>query len=216
MANANGYTKADIKRMCKGRTPEQQKAIKYFCGSGGCLSKGMTDDQYDAAVMAIARGTDFKQRALNKIGLDESQVNEIEPVHFEGYYFDEKNTRAKWGKDRKWRSSVYQISWIFFSETQVYVYQYTFHMDEDVKREATDEYFYKDITNFSASSDTVEKVCLDKVSCNGTGTYVLKNVDSNNFSIVVPGEKFRCSMEQNDYTERAIQGMKAKLREKKI
>ena len=34
-------------------------------------------------------------------------------------------------------------------------------------------------------------------------------------TLVVPGDKFYCSMEQNDYTERAIQGMKAKLREKK-
>lgn len=125
------------------------------------------------------------------------------------------STFNKWGKDRKWRSSAYQISWIFFSDTQVYVYQYTFNMDEDGKKESTEEYFYKDITNFSTSSDTVEKEVLEKVSCKGEATYTRKNVDSNRFAMVVPGDKFYCSMEQSDYTERAIQGMKAKLREKK-
>ena len=40
-------------------------------------------------------------------------------------------------------------------------------------------------------------------------------MDRNDFAIIVPGDKFYCSMEQNDYTERVIQGMKAKLREKK-
>lgn len=209
------YTKQDIKRLCKGRTEEQKQTIKYFLGSGGCMSKTWSDKEYDAAVMAKVKSMNFKKKALGKIGLDESQVNEIEPVHFEGYYFDGKNTYALYGKDHKWRSSAYQVSWIFFSDTQVYVYQYTFNMDEDGKKEATEEYFYKDITNFSTSSDTIEKEVLDKVSCNGEATYTRKNVDSSKFALVVPGDKFLCSMEQSDYTERSIQGMKAKLREKK-
>ena len=166
--------------------------------------------------MRKVKSLNIKEKALNKIGLDESEVNEIEPVHFEGYYYDENKTYAKWGKDRKWRSSAYQVSWIFFSDTQVYVYQYTFHMDENGKKESTEEYFYRDITNFSTSTDTVEKLVLDKVSCNGTATYVHKDVSTSRFALVVPGDKFYCSMNQNDYTERAIQGMKAKLREKKL
>ncbi len=202
----------------KGRTPEQKKVIKYFYGEGGCLSfisPGLKDEDYDAMVMARVKSMDFRQKALNKIGLEESQVSEIEPVHFEGYMFDEKKTLAKWGKDKVWRSSAYQVSWLFFSSAQIYVYQYTFNMDEEGKKEATEEYFYKDITNFSTSSDTVEKWVLDKLSCQGEASYARKNVDTNRFAIIVPGDKFYCSMDQNDYTERAIQGMKAKLREKK-
>lgn len=206
---------AEMKRALKGRTPDQQKVIKYFYGAGGCLSKGMTDEEYDAMLKSKIESINIKQKALNKIGLDESQVNEIEPVHFEGFVFDEKKAYARLGKDRVWRSSAYQVSWIFFSDTQVYVYQYTFNMDEDGKKEATEEYFYKDITNFSTASDSVEKEVVDKVSCTGKTTYVRTSVDSNRFALVVPGDKFYCSMEQNSYTESAIQGMKAKLREKK-
>ena len=209
-------TQQELNQLMRGRTDEQKKVIKYFAGSGGCLSGTFTDAEYDALVQAKVKSLNSKQRALNKLGLDESEVNEIEPVHFEGYYFDEKKTFAKWGKDRVWRSSAYQISWIFFSSTEVYVYQYTFNMDEDGKKESTEEYFYKDITNFSTSSDTVEKEVLDNVGCNGTATWTRKNIDSNRFALVVPGGKFYCSMEQSDYSERAIQGMKAKLREKKL
>ena len=166
-------------------------------------------------VMARAKSVDFRKKALDKIGLDESQVNEIAPVHFADYLLDEKGTNyARRGKDGKWRSSAYQISWIFFSSAQIYVYQYTFNMDEDGKKETTEEYFYKDITNFSTSSDTVEKEVIEKVNCKGP-TFAHQNINSNRFSIAVPGGRYYCAMEQNDYSEKAIQGMKAKLREKK-
>jgi len=210
---------AELKKLLKGRTPEQQSAIKYFVGGGGgCLStfsKGISDEQYESMVMAKAKETDFKKKALDKLGVDESQVNEIEPVHFEDYTFDDKNSYARWGKDKIWRGSDYQISWIFFSSTQVYVYQNTFSMVDDRRKEKTEEYFYKDITNFSSTSDSVEKEVLEKTGCKGEPTFSRKVIDSNKFALVVPGEKFICSMEKSDYTEKAIQGMKAKLREKK-
>jgi hypothetical protein len=206
---------AEMKRALKGRTPEQQKVIKYFFGAGGCFKKGLSDEEYESMVMEKAKSIDFKQKALDKIGLDESQVNEVAPVHFEGYQFDDKSAYARRGKDGIWRSSKFQVSWLFFSSTQVYVYQYTFNMDEEGKNERTEEYFYKDITNFSTSSDTVEKEVPSKTGCTGKIEYVRTNVETNKFTLIVPGDKFYCSMSQNDYTEKAIQGMKAKLREKK-
>jgi hypothetical protein len=210
----------DRKRRLQGRNPGQQSVIKYFLGSGGgCLSMfssgGLTDEQYEGMVMSTAKATDFKARALGKIGLDESQVSEIEPIHFEGYRYDGNDFLAKYGKDGKWRSSAYQISWIFFSATQVYVYQYTFNMDQDGRVELTEEYFYKDITNCSTTSDTIEKPVLEKSGCRGEERLTRKNVESTRFSIVVPGDKLSCSMVQSEYAERAVQGMKAKLREKK-
>jgi hypothetical protein len=200
----------ELKERGKGRTEEQRQALRYFFNDG-CLQKKVSDETYDAMVDAKIKSFNARAKAMAKIGLDESQLKEIEPVHFEGFYFDSKKTYAKRGKDGKWRSSAYQISWLFFSSTQVYLYQYTFNLDEDGKKEATEEYFYKDITNFSTSSDTVETPYWD-VKKKKT---MLENVDSNRFSLIVPGDKFYCCMEQDDYTERAIQGMKAKLREKK-
>jgi len=207
---------AEMKQRLKGRTPDQQKVIKYFFGSGGCFKKGLSDAEYDSMVMAKAKSIDFKQKALDKIGLDESQVNEVAPLHLESYLFDDgKNIYFRRGKDLVWRSSQYQVSWIFSSSSQVYVYQYTFNMDEDGKKEGTEEYFYKDITNFSTSSDTIEKTVPGKTSCTGKTSYIRTKVDSNRFTLTVSGDKFYCAMKQNDYTEKAIQAIKAKLREKK-
>jgi len=197
-----------VKDRCKNRSAEQVKAIRYFCVEG-CLKKTMSDQEYDAMVKAMA-SQNFKQKAMDKIGLDESQISEIAPVNFEGYQFD-RNSFSKCGKDNKWRSSCYQISWLFFSANQVYLYQNTFNTDEDGRKETTDEYFYKDITSFSTSSDTVETEVWDKAK----KALVLKNVNSHRFQMSVMGEKFFAALEQTDANERAIQGMKAKLREKK-
>jgi hypothetical protein len=210
-------TKAKIADLCKGRTPEQKSVIKYFLASDGCLSRNLSDAAYEALVQEKAKAIDFRKKAIEKIGLDESQINEIPPVHFEGYQFDTKKGLAKLGKDREWRSSIYQISWLFFSNTQVYVYQYTFNLDEDGKKEATEEYFYKDITNFSTSSDTVEKGVTEMTGgCLGKkAKFVRKNVETERFALVVPGDKFYCSMNKREDSDSVIQAMKAKLREKK-
>ena len=88
-------------------------------------------------------------------------------------------------------------------------------MDEDRKEEATEEYFYRDVTSFSTSSETVGKVAVDKVSCNGEVTWNRFNIETSCFIIGVPSDRFYCAMKPSDYTEKAIQSMKAKLREKK-
>ena len=201
---------SEVKERYKNRNDEQKKVIRYFAVEG-CLSKTMSDVQYDELVKSTISKQDFKKKALDKIGLDESELKEIDPVHFEGWAYGNNISYAKRGKDGLWRSSAYQVSWLFFSSTQVYLYQNTIHFDKDDKKVATEEYFYKDITNFSTSTDTVETPYWDPKQKKS----LLENIDSNRFALTVPGDKFYCSLEQNDYTERAIQAMKAKLREKK-
>lgn len=209
----NGISEPTVlKNLIKNRPQQQQDVIKYFFGKGGFLTKRITDPEYDSIVNNTINQSDFKQKALDKIGLDETEVKEIEPVHFQNWLFG-KNNNVNWGKygaDNKPRSSAYQISWLF-SSSQVYIYKNTTHFDKDDKKVVTEEYFYKDITSFSTVTDTVEQSFWN----NNLKKYELKNVDSTSFAITVPGDKFYCSMEQNDYTERAVQGMKAKLREKK-
>ena len=114
--NDNDY----VKQRIKGRNENQKKVIRYFCNDDGCFSKRMKDEEYDAMVRNVLNSMDFKQKALNKIGLDESEVNEIEPVHFEGWVFGKK-AYARLGKDNIYRSSAYQVSWLFFSANQVYL-----------------------------------------------------------------------------------------------
>ncbi len=193
----------------KRRTEEQKKVIRYFLNDG-CGAKRMKDSEYDSMVANAINSMDFKKRALNKIGLDESELQEVAPVSFQGYRFNKAWGRR--GEDGKWRSSCFQVSWLFFSSTQVYMYQYTLNMDCDDKKESTDEYFYKDITNFSTASETEEvQTEWDKKA----QIWKKENVETTQFSLVVPGDKLFCAMEPSEENERSIKGMKAKLREKK-
>lgn len=188
-----------------GKTDEQKKVIDYFCGEKGCLGGGMTDDEYCQMVIKKRDSLNLRDKALNKIGLDEDEISEIPPAVFEGYVF--KNAFAKKRANGDWVSSAYQVAWLFFSSTQLYVYRYTFKMDEDKKQESTDEFFYKDVTSFSTSSETE--------TAHGLGDQKFE-VESNKFKMVVPGDKIFVSMDGVSNSEDIIQAMKQKLREKKM
>ena len=194
-----------LKNYCRGKSAEQVKVIEYFCKQEGCLSKNMSDDEYSQMVIKKRDSLNLRQKALNKIGLDEDEVSEIPPAVFEGYVF--KNAFAKKRANGNWVSSAYQVAWLFFSSTQIYVYRYTFNMDEDKKTESTDEFFYKDVTSFSTSSETE--------TAHGLGDSKFE-VETNKFKMVVPGDKIFVSIDGVSDSEAIIQAMKQKLREKKM
>lgn len=201
----NNPVEEGIRELCEGKTENQRKVIEYFCRpQGGCLSKDtISDEEYSQMVAARRDSFAFRARALEKIGIDTTQVNEIPPVTFEGYVFN--NALAKQRVDGAWTSSAYQVSWLFFSSTQVYVYRCTFNMDNDKKQESTDEFFYRDVTSFSTSSETEV--------AHGLGENKFE-IETNKFKMVVPGDKLLISMGVN--TENIIGAMKQKLREKKM
>ena len=193
-----------VRALCQGKTAEQAKVIEYFCKEG-CMTKTMDDEEYLAMVRAKRDSLNLRQRALNKIGLDEDEVSEISPASFEGFVY--KNAYAKKSANGNWVSSAYQVAWLFFSSTQVYIYRYTFNMDEDKKNESTDEFFYKDVTSFSTASESEQ--------AHGIGNQKF-DVESNKFKMVVPGDQIFVSMDGVSNSEDIIQAMKQKLREKKM
>ena len=203
---------AGLKKWLVGKTKEQQDVIKYFYGPGGFLTKRISDAEYDAMVSAVVNRTDFKQKAINKFGIDESEVQEIKPVNLVGYRFA-GNVWSKKGGDGAWRSSAYEVAWILCSSSQLYAYKHTFNMDETKTSEKAEEYFYKDITNLTEVNQSVESKKFED------GKEGKQTVDTTVFSIAVPGidasERFSSSYFENEETKRALQGLKAKLREKK-
>ena len=193
-----------VRQLTQGKNEEQTKTIEYFCKEG-CMTKTISDEEYLDMVRRKRDSMNFKQKALDKIGLDEEEVSEISPAMFEGFVY--KNAYAKQNASGKWVSSTYQVSWIFFSSTQVYLYSYTFNMDEDKKNERTDEFFYKDVTSFSTLSES------DTAHGLGGNTF---EVTSEQFAMVVPGDKLFMAMGDIQNADAIIQGMKQKLREKKM
>lgn len=208
-----GDTK-QAKKECKGRSNDQQQVIHYFLDERGCLSKGISDAEFDANKERQIAALNLRNKALGKLGLDEDQVKEVDPIMLIGPVHKDNENYKRIGTDNIGRYSKYQITYIFCSATQVYVYQYTINLTSSSRKERAEEYFYKDITSFTTVDDeddlpAVGAGCLK----NSTGSTV--KVKTSEFKISVPGDAFLCSMIPNDETEGKIQALKAKLREKK-
>ena len=66
--------KAALKRELQNKTSDQQQIIHYFLDGRGCLKKGIPDSEFDANKIRQIKALNLKQRALNKLGIDEDQV----------------------------------------------------------------------------------------------------------------------------------------------
>lgn len=210
-----------------GKTPEQKKVIDYFLSDGGCLSKAMKDAVYDMMVKDVLRSINWEEKVFSKLGIDSSQISEVEPIIIEGYYSyssdlneGDKLSKAfkvlyKAGTDDKFRSSAYQRTYMYFSSEQVYLYQMTFHMDKNDIEEIAKEFFYKDITSFTTISKATEIIGEKTSGCLKKKSAVKNLANRTEFKLIVPGDEFSCSFDSDKMREEALQGVKAKLREKK-
>ena len=210
------YNDPISKALKKKSTPEEIKARYYFAPVGGCIgglaAHKVTDEEYDALVRAKANKYNDMQKALNKLGIDESMVKEVKPLYLEGFCFGDNYDETQ-GKDMMWRSSEYEVTWIFCGDNQIYFWSCRFSMYADTKKEVVEEYFYKDVTNINSSSESTEAY-YHKGNCI-KGKDVRADRTTSTFCLSAMGDKRYCAMQTNDEVERAIQGLKAKLREKK-
>ena len=195
----------------QGKTEEQRQVISYLFDkpkvAGGCFKKDqfMTDDEFMEIVRNKKASLNLRKKAIDKIGLDEDELAEMPPVCFEGFVFNDAWTKKL--RSGRYVSSSYQVSWIFFSSDEIYLYQYIIYLDEDKKRELTEEYFYSDVTSFSTRTES-------EYAKNNHGEKF--GVETNKFAMIVPGATLTVALEDSsgDFEE-AIRRMKFKLREKK-
>lgn len=200
----------------KGKSAEQIKVIDYFTKEG-CLAFGvMKDDQYRSLVHRRRDAMKMRERALAKVGVDEDQLREISPVCLQGYKFM-PSAFAKRTAAGSYVSSAYQVAWLFFSDRQIYLYSMLFNMDEDRKREETQEFFYKDVTSLSTVTKTYSSDSKEKEDSIRSFGDTKIQFESTEFQITVPGEKLLVAINELDTPEHeaVIQAMKHKLREKK-
>lgn len=160
------------------------------------------DQQYSS------KRADILKRAFSRLGVDEDQVKEIEPIILEGMEFTSTPSRVvfKIGKDKNIRSSNYEYTVFLFSADQVYCYESQFSIIEDKNSESTEEYFYTDIVSASTVSKT------EKLSTVAGSLEV--NYDS--FKLTTSGgTSISASIRNVSGVDRQINGMKQLLRNKK-
>lgn len=162
-----------------------------------------TDEEIDAAV--VSQLSNIKERAMNKLGIDEDEVNEIKPISFDGYVY--KNAQIKKGKDGKYRSNKYQSVMFFFSDKEVHCYTYDFSITENSQRESTDVYFYKDIVSVSTQTEGTEI----SVGKGKTSTF-----DYEYFKLTTTGgTSISCAVRNIDDAQRSINGMRTLIRSRR-
>lgn len=191
------------RELSKGKNQEQIKTIRFFLGTTFGPKWG-SDSEYESYLNSIVR-LDVQQ-AIDKLGVDESEVNEIDPVLIEGYLFN-KNSLTKKNAQNKWISSGYHATWLLFSATQVYIYRREFYADENRNNVNTLEYFYRDVTAFRTGQESFE--VQDRL------TNRIEQVNTDTFQVVVPGDDMKVSVNDSSDFERKVQAMKQLLREKK-
>ena len=162
----------------------------------------VSDEEYDSGILMNLK--EINKRALDKLGVDEDEVNEISPITFDGYVvkgFD----HAKKGKDNKWRTNRYRSTTLLFSANEVHCYTYTFSTTEEKKSEETDVYFYKDIVSVSTASDTIR--------FNGE----TKDTEFEYFKLTTAaGTALQVALRDIDGAQRSINAMRQLLKQKKM
>lgn len=192
------------------RVPGGAKAIFIILGlglAGGGIaiivtksSSKVSDQEYDASVASVLN--DMQGRALNRLGIDMSEVNEIAPIVIDGYRYKGANF-AKKGLDNLWRTNKYEYVILFFSQNEVHCYTYRYDTVTPQQSEETDIYFYKDIVSVSTATDTT--------SLNG------QNVDYQYFKLVTAGgTALEVSIRDQNTTQRSINAMRSLLKAKKM
>ena len=205
-------------RGCLGKKKKKKK--------GGCLSKEyeMDMNEYLEYVQKFIDKLDLKQRAINKIGLDESQISEIAPVVLSSFVWRGDGVVSKWEEcdtPGYWMHATnkYSVTWIFFSDTQIYTYNYTFDTCSDNSVESTRDFFYTDITCIRTEHEVVENIrekmegcgCLKKKE----SKFYHDNYHYDTLSITVPNDGYTFWCKTTDTIEQSIQATKSMIREKK-
>lgn len=222
--------KAAFKAMKLGKTKEQKKVIDFFAdaygaSTGGCLKKisKIKIEEYEKMIIDRCNSLNIKQRALQRIGLDEAEISEINPISLHSYVYtlSEIKNREILLKivNNTAVTSKYEVTWLFFSQDQIYAYSIEFDMISDEIVEDVHEFFYSDITCFETVNHLVEDIRFDLKGCLKTKGCLNSTVKNNyvvdSFVITVPGKDFAVSMRNSGNQFQSVQAAKAMLREKK-
>ena len=178
VAASDAARKALMITLKKGKRDEQKRCIDFLFSPSdkakkgcGCLSKGeMTMEDYCLHVQRLVDGLHLKEKAIEKIGLDESQISEIPPVVLSSFIYKGDNVYTKYEEtevegEYKYVSNKYTVTWIFFSATQIYTYTYVLDTISDDALETTRDFFYSDITCIRTEHEVEEKIYEKKKGC---------------------------------------------------
>ena len=175
-----------------------------------------SDEEIDSQAKEFM--SQLRTKALNKLGLEEEEVSIATPIEVWGYSFGKSQLGDKVnqslldveGKDGYWRSPEVVLSAFYFSENTVHYYRWVASLVSDSFHENTDEIYYKDIVSVKMASE--QSPVYDKAGQEIPG----KVAHFDSFAIRnMGGESISCTVRDSNEAERAVNGMRALLKQKK-
>lgn len=188
----------------------KQKALINDWDNDYAYRRDNWDAEYDKFYDKTVAEMNVKEKAMQKIGIDADEVTEAEPFSIHGKQYD---GFYRFCKDDNVRTENCQITWLFFSKDQVYTYDITFSLIPGRKKpvEKTLEFFYTDIVSVSTGTVSTE---LKKANNKGAEQEDY-NIEAQQFTLTVPGDKMRFAFTSTSEIDRSVQGMKNLIRARK-
>ena len=161
--------------------------------------KRISDSELDQ--YCESRVGDLRIEAMNKLGIDEDEIREVQPIQVSGY----DNVSKAWGilykqgTDGMWRSSQYEVSLLFCSKDMVHCFVRRFSIISDERSDSIEELFYRDIVSIKVAQDgrnTQTEYIELSTSAGSVFKFAFKKVDA-------------------EYVNRSINAMRNLLKEKK-
>lgn len=160
----------------------------------------------------------LEEKGRDYLGIDVDNLIKDEKGEASSFYISGNNFDGAWRKTTlngvtTYRTENQEITWLYFGTDQLYIYKATFSLrTPNAKREESQEFFYKDIVSVSVGQESVTPTGEDLDAEDGE---TAKAVESEQFRLVVPGDKLYFAYMPTPYTSGRINAMKSMIRDKK-
>jgi hypothetical protein len=209
---------AALRRRLKGRSPRQKKCARYFFpNETGFFSTVIKDSAFDALVdmeVAGVRGAD----AIEYLGLDPEQVDEISPVRSRNLHAaPDGDCLTRVGKDGRVRASRHTVTWLLFSSSHLFCYSHVFSMVDDARIVSTGEYAYSDISEFSTVTTTLDTPAAPKKEGFFRRLFGFGRSPghSETLCMTLPSGRLELTVDSTEGNRRSIKALRHRLREEK-
>ncbi len=190
---------------------------------------------YDNFVSATLAKLDLKHRGINKLCIDESQIDDIKSEDDDiasgvrSFAIETINHKGRYriGPDGKIRTEFYEVTWLYFTKDEILTYNVEFSLlDTASKIELTNEMFFKNIVTVSTGAQTVDIEINNNVVDNTESKEnvisqlgkkkkeVATKVGRESFSLTVPGDKISFTYVSSEQSTESINGLVRLIRDK--
>lgn len=191
--------------ICKIVSSQTMKEFEASIKVSVAPKKLMTDAEFEQLVDAKIEAMNIAQLGLDKLGLDSDQVKEIHPIILRDKAITDTSLKVYNEKDHSVHSSTQYVTYLYFTDDQLFVYKIQFDMCCNMQDEWAHEFFYKDICDIQ--SYTHKNILnFDKFE---------HEYSSVAFSIISTNSQIGFEIDGDNENVGSIQAMKQKIREKK-